>query len=159
MPNSCPKCGRESNAELRFCGMCGTALIAPQRVVVPASGAMQVRPVSGPSFLGLADPPADSVVYLLEDEMSVSHWGRSLTLVVFLGCATAAGWHWRGDLHAWANRFSQRTPTLQGQTSYTAAPIATSGSEVAGTMPNAQNFSETQATGTDANSAQSGENT
>src|SRR5947209_11705723 len=93
MPVRCPECGYDNRDNYRFCGMCGASLRAapaPQRKVsvresavvteppppsrpvsprepspVPVAGA----PVSGPSFLGLADAPVRSDVgYLLEDE-------------------------------------------------------------------------------------------
>jgi len=69
----------------------------------------QVPPVGGSSLLpGLADEPDSSFAYLLEHDVSTSHWGRVLVLVVLLGCVAAAAWHWRRDLRDWAARFSQR---------------------------------------------------
>ena len=54
------------------------------------------------------DEPDSSFAYQLEDDVSTSHWGRVLVLVVLLGCVAAAVWHWRRDLRDWAARFSQR---------------------------------------------------
>src|SRR5580693_4459917 len=54
------------------------------------------------------DEPDSSFAYQLEDDVSPSHWGRVLVLVVLLGCVAAAVWHWRRDLRDSAARFSQR---------------------------------------------------
>jgi hypothetical protein len=54
------------------------------------------------------DEPDSSFAYQLEDDVSTSHWGRVLVLVVLLGCVAAAVWHWRRDLRDSAARFSQR---------------------------------------------------
>src|SRR5580704_13419684 len=55
-----------------------------------------------------ADEPDSSFAYQLEDDVSTSHWGRVLVLVVLLGFVAAAVWHWRSDLRDWAARLSQR---------------------------------------------------
>jgi hypothetical protein len=55
-----------------------------------------------------ADEPDSSFAYQLEDDVSTSHWGRVLVLVVLLGCVAAAVWHWRRDLRDSVARFSQR---------------------------------------------------
>jgi len=69
----------------------------------------QVPPVDGSSLSpGLVDEPDSSFAYLLEDDVSSSHWVRVLVLVVLLGCVAAAVWHWRRDPRDWAARFSQR---------------------------------------------------
>jgi hypothetical protein len=52
--------------------------------------------------------PHSSFAYQLEDNVSTSHWGRVLVLVVLLGCVAAAVWHWRRDLRDWAAGFSHR---------------------------------------------------
>jgi len=54
------------------------------------------------------DKPDSSFAYQLEDDVSTSHWGRVLVLVVLLGCVAAAVWHWRRDLRDWAAGFSHR---------------------------------------------------
>jgi hypothetical protein len=55
-----------------------------------------------------ADEPDSSFAYQLEDDVTTSHWGRVLVLVVLLGCVAAAVWHWRRDLRDSVARFSQR---------------------------------------------------
>lgn len=105
------------------------------------------QPVSGPSFLGLADEPSEPVSYLLEDEPGGSNGARLFFVVLLLGCFAAAGWHWRGTIRGLVEQARQQTsspasPTSQ-TTSYKTAPISTAGSEVAGSMPNAQAVTET----------------
>src|SRR5271168_610470 len=104
----CEQCGHENDSRYRFCGMCGAKLPLPARQNTapradPEAPAAPARPVSGPSFLGLADEPTDPVSYLLEDEASTSHRGRYLVLAVLFAGVAAAGWHWRQDLRALAS--------------------------------------------------------
>ncbi len=146
----CAECDNESDSRCRFCGMCGAQLLDPQptpQAEPPAQSKPareQVLPVGDSSlFPGLADEPDSSFAYLLEDDVSTSHWGRVLVLVLLLGCVAAAVWHWRRDLRDWAARFSQRPAATQPeQVSYSAPPISTLGSEAAGAVPNAQAFRE-----------------
>jgi hypothetical protein len=116
--------------------MCGAKLPLPPRETAvprtdPATPAPPARPVSGPSFLGLADDPSDPVSYLLEDEAATSHRGRYLLLAVFLAGAAAAGWHWRQNLGSLVSRFSGGPPASQSQetTSLAPAPATASSSE------------------------------
>ena len=128
----CEKCGYENFPQHRFCGMCAAELrlpgpagtqpgpapsrpvaaptVAPPRVGVAAPKAREVvpQPVSGPSFLGLANEPAENrnVSYLLEDEPGPSHTGRNLVLLIVLAGAIAAGWHWRENLVSLVSKFS-----------------------------------------------------
>jgi hypothetical protein len=117
----CEKCGYENFPQHRFCGMCAAELRipgvagaqpAPPPTRVPAPAAPPVKQrvvtsVSGPSFLGLANEPANdrSVSYLLEDEPEPRHWGRYLGLILLVG-AMVAGWYWRQDLGWLAGKFS-----------------------------------------------------
>jgi len=113
----CEKCGYENFPQHRFCGMCAAELripgpggteAAPEVVPTPRRIATPSVPppkpsrptaVSGPSFLGLANEPADNrtASYLLEDEPE-PHRGRYLLLVLLLAGMAAAGWYWRSDL-------------------------------------------------------------
>jgi hypothetical protein len=94
-----------------------------------ASSDTTAPPVSGPSFLGLADEPRQSVSYLLEEDDS--HGGRRLAVVVLLllviGGGSFLAWHWKrtGNLYVW--------PTNgQSAANGSASPnLSTSGSEVA----------------------------
>lgn len=90
------------------------------------------NPVSGPSFLGLADEPAEGVSYLLEDEPAPSHRGAYLVVVLAVAAA-AAGWHWRQDLRAWVARASAGTPAVQSPAAnnQSAATAATQATETA----------------------------
>ena len=148
----CDQCGHESDPHYRFCGMCGSRL--PSAEPLPAAKVKlrdednaTTRPVSGPSFLGLAEEPSDPVSYLLEDEPTGSNGARLLFVVLLLGCLATAGWHWRGTIRGLVVQATQKTsnpvsPAPQ-TTSYKTAPISTSGSEVAGAMPNAEAVTET----------------
>lgn len=84
-------------------------------------------PVSGPSFLGLADEPRQSVSYLLEDDES--HGGRRLAVVVLLllviGGGSFLAWHWKrtGNLYL-------RPVNGQSAANGSSPNLSTSGSEV-----------------------------
>jgi hypothetical protein len=149
----CEQCGHESAARYHYCGMCGAKLPEPQppgplKPLAPLAAEPPkpepvrpvnpepVRQVSGPSFLGLADEPSSSVSYLLEDELSESHWGRSLVLLLILIGIGVAGWHWRNDLRAYvAARLAQRPSNNQSEQVNPPAPSAAPGSEVGAGMP------------------------
>jgi hypothetical protein len=155
----CEQCGHESDAQYRFCGMCGSKLPEPQseysekRVLRRPNNDDEgrTRRVSGPSFLGLADEPSNAAEYLLDEEESSSHWGRAVFLVLLLAGAAVAGWHWRYPLKDWAMRYVQQRPASATQasansqdTSYKTSPISTSGSEIAGSLPNSAAIQQTQ---------------
>jgi hypothetical protein len=100
---------------------------------VPPISSEPSRPVSGPSFLGLADDSTSSVSYLLEDELSESHWGRSFVLLLILIAIGFAGWHWRDQLRTYVtSRLAQHPNGSQGDQVSNEAP----GSEVGAGMPN-----------------------
>jgi len=120
----CEKCGYENFPQHRYCGMCAAELRLPApagaqpappptRVPSPAAPKEVVaQQVSGPSFLGLANEPAEtrSVSYLLEDEPP-SHRGRNLILIlVMIAGVAAAAWHWRQDLRVVGARFLKSPP-------------------------------------------------
>lgn len=113
----CDKCGYENFPQHRFCGMCGAGLRIPQPAAAQSAAGQAVPPpkpagaqpsapksVSGPSFLGLADEPAQhsDVSYLLEDEPSPRHAGRYVVLIIVVAAVAASAWHWRRDLRSWA---------------------------------------------------------
>jgi hypothetical protein len=127
----CEKCGYENFPQHRFCGMCAAELrlpgpggtqpappprqvpsptLAPPKAAVAAPRAKEVvpQPVSGPSFRGSGNEPAEirSVSYLLEDDPAPSHTGRNLLLLILLVGAIAAGWHWREHLVFLVSKFS-----------------------------------------------------
>lgn len=150
MTTRCDQCGHESDTRYRFCGMCGAKLPAPappppqpREETVPPPASRQespaARPVSGPSFLGLADEPASSVTYLLEDELSESHWGRTLVLLLFIAGLAAAGWHWRSNVRAYVTAHLAEHPATSTADNTAAPstaeapepPISASPSEVA----------------------------
>jgi len=157
----CPRCGNENPAENRFCGMCGATLLAPASVtpkpqpvsvpppptpiraeVVPspspepprAPAATEESPsISGPSFLGLNNPPPRSPVsrsraslsidpshapssrsleYLLDDDeepRSSGAW-KYLLILIALGLAVGFGylrWKNQGGL-PWLNALGKK---------------------------------------------------
>jgi hypothetical protein len=135
----CEKCGYENFPQHRFCGMCAAELRlpgpggsqpapSPQRVSPPpvslrplsqpsspparvAREEVPAQKVSGPSFLGLGNEPADSrsLSYLLEDE-TPQHRGRNVILIVLIAAVAVAGWHWRQDLRVVASRLLSSPP-------------------------------------------------
>jgi hypothetical protein len=169
----CEQCGHESAARYHFCGMCGAKLPPPQppaplppisqephasepvgqvsEPILPIGSehakrisSEAVRPVSGPSFLGLADDSTSSVSYLLEDELSESHWGRSLVLLLILIGIGFAGWHWRDQLRTYvASRLAQHPNNQSDQASSGEAP----GSEIGAGMPNGGTAADKPMTG------------
>jgi len=128
----CEKCGYENFPQHRYCGMCAAELRLPslggaqptppplrvpsltvrenvpprykEEVATPPREAAPQQ-VSGPSFLGLGDEPAQdkSASYLLEDE-TPSHRGRNLILILLIAAVAATGWHWRQDLRTVADK-------------------------------------------------------
>ena len=103
-----------------------------------------VHQVSGPSFLGLADDSTNSVSYLLEDELSESHWGRSFVLLLILIGIGFAGWHWRDQLRTYVtSRLAQQRNGNQSDQVSNEAP----GSEVGAGMPNSGTSTDKPMTG------------
>jgi hypothetical protein len=97
----CDQCGHENNPQYQFCGMCGARLQAPPPP--PPRAAQRERaplPVSGPSFLGLADEPNRDreFHYLLEDEPRGHGLGYVLLLLILAGAAFGT-WHFRAELY------------------------------------------------------------
>ena len=156
----CEKCGYENFPQHRFCGMCAAELRlpgpggsqpapSPQRVSPPPASLrplsqpsspparatreeVTAQKVSGPSFLGLENEPADSrsVSYLLEDE-TPQHRGRNLILIVLLAAVAAAGWHWRQDLRTVASRLLSSPPPVGSAQDANSPPAADSASQPA----------------------------
>jgi len=136
----CEKCGYENFPQHRFCGMCAAPLripgaaatqplpplaptalppvqlAAPKYEKRPATSAKEAAPqqVSGPSFLGLGQEPAEdkSFSYLFEDE-TPSHRGRNLVMILLLAAAAAAIWHWRQDMRVVADRLLNTLPATE----------------------------------------------
>ncbi len=146
----CSQCGHESDPRYRFCGMCGAKLPPPPppppsepnitrepEPIPTASVEEPIRRVSGPSFLGLADEPTSSVTYLLQDDLSESHWGRTVVLILVLGALGFAGWHWRSNVRDYvSSRLAQKPNNNQAeQASNPAGPQSDSSSETAGQSP------------------------
>jgi len=89
--------------------------------------------VSGPSFLGLGNEPADSrsLSYLLEDE-TPQHRGRNVILIVLIAAVAVAAWHWRQDLRVVASRLLSSPPrAVSAQDANSSPEVAASTSEAA----------------------------
>ncbi len=135
--------------------MCGSQLRQLSHENAEAASAEipePARAVSGPSFLGLGEEPTASGAYLLEDDASRPSRAGLVVAILFVAAVAASTWHWRGDLKQWAGRFIHNTQT-QTNASYQVAPISTSGSEVAGSLPTAQSITATPAVATPENSS------
>jgi hypothetical protein len=136
----CEKCGYENFPQHRFCGMCAAELrlpgppgagppgaqpSPPRRPDYPSpplaastpSRTIAPEPISGPSFLGLANESSGtrSLSYLLEDE-SPTHWGRNLILILLLAAIAGAAWHWRQDVRDVTARFLNRPSSAASTT-------------------------------------------
>ena len=185
----CPRCGNENSAENRFCGMCGTTLLAPappaakpEPVAAPAAPPTPIRAetaparpteaprtaqhapasradvqdspsISGPSFLGLNDPPLRSSVqrsrgslsidpnqapssrnldYLLEDEEESTSSGawKYILILVALALAVGLGYlRWKNQGLAWLNLMAKKpavTTQAPDSTDGAATPAAAS---------------------------------
>jgi hypothetical protein len=136
----CEKCGYENFPQHRYCGMCAAPLripgvgVAPpprppaptplppvqhaapkyeERLATPSKEAAP-RQVSGPSFLGLGQEPAEDKTfsYLFEDE-APSHRGRNLVLILLISAAVGAIWYWRQDLRVVAERLLNTLPAAE----------------------------------------------
>ena len=186
----CPRCGNENPVENRFCGMCGTTLLAPQPVaetqteraasagpalppvvpppVAPRSSAVEpprtvapvsvdapvgTRPaialpaaeppvktrteerpaehvsISGPSFLGLNDPPprkraslsidphgapdSRSLDYLLDEGEEPKRGGGGKFLLILIALALAVGFgylRWKNQGLSWLTSGPKKPP-------------------------------------------------
>ena len=140
----CDQCGYESESRYRFCGMCGAKLPLPYPVseTGPTPRPEPAEPIrsvnAAPSFLGLNEEPTGSVTYLLEDELSTRHWGRTVVLIVLLAALGIAGWHWRTQLRAYVTaRLAQEPNNNQAEAATPPPPISTSAPEASPAIPNA----------------------
>jgi hypothetical protein len=149
----CPRCGNENQDGMRFCGMCGGTLLSPVSTGARgASAAPQAFPpaapatrppapeeprignsspaVSGPSFLGLNDPPpashkranlsidphhagARNLDYLLDDEdhHKSGGVGKFFLMVLALLLAVGLGYlRWKDQLPPWLNSIVKKPP-------------------------------------------------
>jgi len=150
----CAKCDNESDSRRRFCDRCGARLLEPRttpQTEPPAPSKPnreQIPPVGGSSLLlpGLANEMDSSFGYQFEGDVSTSHWGRGLVLVVLLGCVATAVWHWRRDLRDWAVRFSHRPGAIQPkQVSYRPGTPVQAQAPASGTLLNTTSASKMDA--------------
>jgi zinc-ribbon domain len=178
----CPRCGNENPEENRFCGMCGTTLLAPapstnkpQAVGVGSTSSTRSEAVpsrapaetvrkapvpppddtpsiSGPSFLGLNNPPpsretaakrasisidpnsappASNLHYLLEDEEEHKGSGlwKFILILVALGLAVGFGYlRWKNQGFAWLNPPAKKPAITEEQPGAGDIPASSPGS-------------------------------
>jgi hypothetical protein len=180
----CDQCGHENNPLYRFCGMCGAPLAAsapavqsrpmpsftpaarplprndPPRPARPAPPPQESWPVSGPSFLGLADEPASpsrNVDYLLEDDDRPRRtYGRAISILLILaGFAAFLYYQWRGDGGSLSRLWSRVTPQTAAPAAQPTPPPAApeSSPEVAGQPHSATVTEDAQSAGNTASPA------
>lgn len=137
MLTRCNQCGYENGPNYRFCGMCGAPLESAAPAKAPAVAApseTKAAPVSGPSFLGLAEePPRDGLEYLLEDdEPRSSHWRLYLALAILAVAALLIWARWRQFGYPWAAQSTTaQAPAAQTQPAPAVEPPAPLPSEPA----------------------------
>jgi len=109
----------EAQPPIRDVRPSGTGNLAPEF-------APEAAPVNGPSFLGLADEPAENPKhefhYLYEDEPPRSHAGLIMVLLVLAIAGAAIGWQWH---HSGFPFNSQRTPGQSASSSESGSASAT----------------------------------
>ncbi len=184
----CPRCGNENPDDNRFCGMCGASLLAPASktapqpvAVVAAAPAAQVAsatprivpeprtaapepdrapvsPISGPSFLGLNDPPRPATAprkraslsidpnsapgsnldYLLDEEERRGGWGigKILVILIALGLAVGFGYlRWKNQGFAWLNPSAKKPSAVAQNSIETPAPVPSTPSGTPDSQP------------------------
>jgi hypothetical protein len=131
MAISCRQCGANNNSGNRLCLSCGADL--------PSHAPLTVRPmppeqpalprVSGSSIVRPTAEPTNGVSYPFQPEVSASHVGRYLVLVLFSLAVAVAGWQWP-DVRTMASRFSKSPATSQSKVTSTQAPVSVLPAEV-----------------------------
>lgn len=126
MLTRCNQCGYENGPNYRFCGMCGAPLQTsePAKATAPPRTPEKPAPVSGPSFLGLADEPSRNLDYLLEDDEPRSgHWRLYLALIILIVAGAVIGFRWWRYGFPWAGLRPAAAQSAQ-QTNQAVAPPA-----------------------------------
>ena len=140
----CDQCGQENNPQYRFCGSCGAPLqpaplsgFEPRPRHEPATESRRSAPVSGPSFLGLADESSrTSYEYLLDDEPQSRHALFYLILLLIVAGIAYGGWRWRSELYTLATRLAKRPAVSSSATAETpTAPDSSAGATAPATTP------------------------
>jgi hypothetical protein len=134
----CTTCNHRNSPVHRFCGMCGASLPAVASGQVDADFSSNANPrlsVTGPSFLGLAEPSSEAgSSYLLEDEPRRGHGIVYLAFVLLLVTGAVLAWHWRSQGNAWRVLMASRR--MLGTASTPVGTAATPvGTDPGGTAP------------------------
>ncbi len=127
----CRQCGANNNSGNLLCLICGGLLESPKLLTGWPMPPEQptLPPVSESSVRPTAEP-TNSVSYPFQTEVSASHLGRYLVLVLFSFAVAAAGWQWR-DLRTLASRVLKSPARSQSKvTNSTPAPVSVSPAEV-----------------------------
>lgn len=129
MLNRCEKCGHENTQNHRFCGMCGAPLepaaAAKTQTEIIQPARRDPLPVSGPSFLGLAEEPRSNVDYLLEDEEAhTSHWRLYAALALLLLAGAVLWMRWQKNGYPWAPPSTAVAPSVPAPSESQAPPPA-----------------------------------
>ena len=133
----CNRCDHQNTPGHRFCGMCGDSLDGVE-VELPdylsSRSAAAAKPVTGPSFLGLAEP--ESGGHLLEEEPRPGWSLLYLVIVVLLTTGVIFAWRWRSQGYAW--RVLMASHRLLGSDSNRSGPDAGTppSSEESAAIPN-----------------------
>jgi hypothetical protein len=179
----CPRCGNENSEQNRFCGMCGATLLSvpepvakqPQSLAAAKSASSSAdapasRPqvvdtlrssapaddapgISGPSFLGLNDPPSRkrtglsidphetansrNLEYLLDDDDEPKNSGAGKFVVILVALALAVGLgylRWKNHGFGWLNLSSKPSAAAQN-TDDNSSSATTPDSQPAATTP------------------------
>jgi ribosomal protein L40E len=167
----CPRCGSENPFDNQFCGRCGIPLLQPKPAEPVAASrangsqrpsASAAEPehesdqtISGPSFLGLSDEPDLSSSYLLDDEVSHSHWGLYLFLLVLAIAGGLVWWQTRngGLSGTHLGALVQQARTKLGEEKQEAAAVAPNANPAAAENSSVSNPSAAASNPADANSA------
>lgn len=162
----CVRCGYENHLHQRFCGMCGRSLVsryvtpdqpspappreaahpeplaAPRTLPPPQSANPASRedppPSAGvPSFLGLGQPPSDSVDYLFEDSEGRDYgrvYALLIALVLIAGIVLSV-WFLRREPSGWLGSQIARVKAVAAPVGESAASAGSSSSDAASSAP------------------------
>jgi hypothetical protein len=92
-------------------------------------------PLSGPSFLGLADQEKPSSDYLLEEEPAPGHGRMYAALILLIIAGGLMYWHWRQNGYPWLAKTAATTATTAGNAPANPQPDANAPASEEATTP------------------------